>query len=130
MYSAAIPMLVAATMPITKMMNDTMAISLDSEEDTVDYLDTDSDNEGSDDDIEAGITLSGTDTDGDGLDDATDASTGYSDPGGTIDDPLTGALILPDTNGIGDVDFRDQFIYYALYKYSKSKHLRFASYKA
>ncbi|MDN3641642.1 hypothetical protein QWY87_02945, partial [Lutimonas halocynthiae] len=72
-----------------------------------DYLDLDSDNEGGDDTAEAGLTLTGTDSDGDGLDDTTDATTGYSDPGGTIDDPLSGALILPDFNGSGDVDFRD-----------------------
>ena len=80
--------------------------------DNPDYLDTDSDNEAGNDTTEAGITLSGNDIDNDGLDDVTDANTtGYSDPGGTIDDPLTGAVILPDTDGDansgGDVDFRD-----------------------
>ncbi len=57
------------------------------------------------------MVLTGNDTDNDGLDDATDATADYSDPGGTIDDPLTAPLILPDidndaTSG-GDVDFRD-----------------------
>ena len=79
--------------------------------DNEDYLDTDSDNEGGNDTVEAGITLAGTDADGDGLDDNTDATTGYTDPGGTIDNPLTGTVILPDTdadaNSGGDVDFRD-----------------------
>ncbi|MCB0471791.1 MAG: DUF11 domain-containing protein, partial [Flavobacteriaceae bacterium] len=79
--------------------------------DNPDYLDTDSDNEGANDTTEANITLINADADGDGLDDATDATTGYSDPGGTIDNPLTGSVILPDidndaTTG-GDVDFRD-----------------------
>jgi len=80
--------------------------------DNADYLDTDSDNEGGDDTTEAGITLSGNDIDNDGLDDATDANTSsYADPGGTIDDPLAGAIILPDGDGdaatTGDIDFRD-----------------------
>ncbi|QCX37139.1 DUF11 domain-containing protein [Aureibaculum algae] len=79
--------------------------------DNPDYLDTDSDNDLLDDSLESGITLTGTDTDGDGLDDATDAASGYTDPGGTIDNPLTGGVILPDAdtdvNTGGDVDFRD-----------------------
>lgn len=79
--------------------------------DSPDYLDTDSDNEGANDTLEARINLSGNDTDNDGLDDATDATVGYSDPGGTIDDPLTGSVILfdadNDANTGGDVDFRD-----------------------
>ncbi|MCB0486098.1 MAG: HYR domain-containing protein, partial [Flavobacteriaceae bacterium] len=79
--------------------------------DNPDYLDTDSDNEGGNDTTEAGITLANNDADSDGLDDATDATSDYSDPGGTIDDPLSGALILPDldTDALtgGDVDFRD-----------------------
>ncbi len=79
--------------------------------DNPDYLDTDSDNEGANDTTEAGITLANADADKDGLDDNTDATAGYSDPGGTIDNPLTAPLILPDidndaTTG-GDVDFRD-----------------------
>ena len=79
--------------------------------DNPDYLDTDSDNEGANDTTEAGITLTNTDTDADGLDDVTDATVGYSDPGGTIDDPLTAPVILPDIDNDastgGDVDFRD-----------------------
>ncbi|MUH37904.1 DUF11 domain-containing protein [Zobellia amurskyensis] len=79
--------------------------------DNPDYLDTDSDNEGANDTMEANITLTGTDSDNDGLDDATDATADYSDVGGTIDNPLTGSVILPDndsdaTTG-GDVDYRD-----------------------
>jgi gliding motility-associated-like protein len=79
--------------------------------DTPDYLDLDSDNEGGDDTAEASITLSSSDIDGDGLDDATDATADYTDVGGTIDSPLTGLVVLPDTDGDvnsgGDVDFRD-----------------------
>jgi len=79
--------------------------------DNPDYLDLDSDNEGGDDTTEAGITLTGNDADNDGLDDATDATADYTDVGGTIDDPLTGAVILPDSDADastgGDVDFRD-----------------------
>ena len=79
--------------------------------DNPDYLDLDSDNEGGDDTTEAGITLSGNDIDNDGLDDATDATTDYTDVGGTIDDPLSEPVILPDADGDatsgGDLDFRD-----------------------
>ncbi|QCX37140.1 DUF11 domain-containing protein [Aureibaculum algae] len=79
--------------------------------DDPDYLDLDSDNEGANDTVEAGITLANADTDGDGLDNSTDATNGYSDPGGTIDNPLTNPIILPDVDGDantgGDVDFRD-----------------------
>ena len=87
-------------------------IPTDTDSDTIpDYLDTDSDDEGGDDTAEANITLSNTDSDGDGLDDATDATADYSDPGGTIDDPLSGVIILPDIDSDassgGDVDFRD-----------------------
>ncbi|MFS4494097.1 gliding motility-associated C-terminal domain-containing protein [Maribacter sp. 2308TA10-17] len=79
--------------------------------DTPDYIDTDSDNESGNDTEEAGITLTGNDADNDGLDDATDATPDYTDVGGTIDDPLTAPVILPDldndANTGGDVDFRD-----------------------
>jgi len=80
--------------------------------DNPDYLDLDSDNEGANDTAEARINLTGNDVDNDGLDDARDADlTSYGDPGGTIDDPLAGPVILFDadndaTTG-GDVDFRD-----------------------
>ena len=79
--------------------------------DNPDYLDLDSDNEGANDTTEAGISLSGNDTDNDGLDNNSDTTIGYLDSGGTIDNPLTGAIILPDAdndvNSGGDVDFRD-----------------------
>ncbi|MBJ2176196.1 VCBS repeat-containing protein [Aureibaculum sp. A20] len=79
--------------------------------DNPDYLDLDSDNEGGSDTTESGITLSGVDSDGDGLDDGTDATSDYSDPGGTIDNPLSGSVLLTDSdsdaNSGGDVDFRD-----------------------
>lgn len=81
---------------------------------TPDFLDSDSDNQGGSDTAEAGLILSGSDTDNDGLDNNTDATTGYADPGGTIDNPLNtngGSIALPDTDGDaatgGDVDFRD-----------------------
>lgn len=74
--------------------------------DTPDYIDVDSDNEGDDDTTEAGLTLANADADNDGLDDSTDATTGYSDPNGTIDDPTT----LPNTQNTDnpEVDYRDQ----------------------
>ena len=79
--------------------------------DNPDYLDTNSDNEGGTDTTESGFTLAGADADNDGLDDATDATVGYADPGGTIDNILNAPVILLDTdadaNSGGDVDFRD-----------------------
>ncbi|THV58874.1 hypothetical protein EZV76_11460 [Flagellimonas alvinocaridis] len=81
---------------------------------TPDFLDTDSDNDGTNDTTEAALTLAGTDSDNDGLDDNIDTSTDYSDPGGTIDNPTTtggGSISLPDSDGDaasgGDLDFRD-----------------------
>ncbi|AEM70885.1 C-type lectin domain protein [Allomuricauda ruestringensis DSM 13258] len=81
---------------------------------TPDYMDTDSDNDGTLDTIEATLTLVGSDSDNDGLDNNMDSSTGYSDPGGTIDNPMNtngGSLMLPDSDGDvasgGDLDFRD-----------------------
>ncbi|WP_350294070.1 hypothetical protein [uncultured Croceitalea sp.] len=82
--------------------------------DNPDYLDLDSDNADGDDTNEAGLTLSNSDSDGDGLDDAIDTSTDYSDPAGTIDNPISGAIQLPDANGDvnsgGDLDFRDPLV--------------------
>jgi len=79
--------------------------------DTPDFLDTDSDNKDGNDTEEAGLSLSGIDTDNDGLDNNVDATINYSDPGGTIDNPLTGVVTLPDTDNDvnlgGDVDYRD-----------------------
>jgi hypothetical protein len=81
---------------------------------TPDFMDTDSDNDGSPDTTEATLTLSGSDSDGDGLDNTLDDTTGYGDPGGTIDNPLNtngGSILLPDSDGDvasgGDLDFRD-----------------------
>ncbi len=73
--------------------------------DTPDYIDVDSDNESEDDTVEAGLTLANADTDNDGLDDSTDATTGYSDPNGTIDDPTTLPNIQNSTTP--EVDYRD-----------------------
>ncbi|MEO9894083.1 FG-GAP-like repeat-containing protein, partial [Aurantibacter sp.] len=79
--------------------------------DEPDYLDLNSDNEGNNDTTEAGISLAGVDSDNDGLDDNMDTSVGYSDPGGTIDNPLSAPQYLLDSdndaNSGGDVDFRD-----------------------
>jgi len=73
--------------------------------DNPDYLDTDSDNEGGDDTTEAGLTLSGVDADKDGLDDGVDTNpaahgpvnAGITNPGATY----------PNSDGAGDVDYRD-----------------------
>ncbi|MCK0130550.1 FG-GAP-like repeat-containing protein, partial [Flavobacteriaceae bacterium F08102] len=79
--------------------------------DNPDYLDLDSDNQGGNDTTEAGLTLSYVDSDGDGLDDLSDATLGYADPGGIIDDPVSGSIALHDKDGDvntgGDLDFRD-----------------------
>ncbi len=77
-----------------------------------DFLDLDADNQGDNDTVEAGLSLSANDIDNDGLDDAIDVNTsGYADPGGTIDHPLSAPVVLPDedsdANTSGDVDFRD-----------------------
>jgi hypothetical protein len=81
--------------------------------DEVDYLDTDSDNDGTPDIEENGdvdTTTSGTDTDGDGLDDNFDTvdTTGAEfDVNDYITNPATD---LPDADGdaqTGDVDYRD-----------------------
>jgi hypothetical protein len=79
-----------------------------------DFLDNNSDNEGANDTVEAGITLSGSDSDNDGLDNTIDVTNGYADPGGTIDNPLNtngGSIALPDWDNDastgGNVDFRD-----------------------
>ena len=90
-------------------------VPVDTDNDGIpDFMDTNSDNQGADDTIEAGLTLSGSDSDGDGLDNAMDTTTGYADPGGSIDNPLNtsgGSLALPDSDSdaasTGDVDFRD-----------------------
>ncbi|MCG8330514.1 MAG: hypothetical protein MI974_22645, partial [Chitinophagales bacterium] len=55
--------------------------------DNPDYLDTDSDNEGADDATEGGVTANPT----------------YADVNGSLDDPTT----LSDSDGDGEVDFRD-----------------------
>ncbi len=81
--------------------------------DNPDYLDTDSDNEAGNDTVEAGFALSGNDSDGDGLDNNYDTTpnAGYADPGGTVDDPKIGIVILPDFDldvyTGGDADYRD-----------------------
>ncbi|WP_421801115.1 PA14 domain-containing protein [Flagellimonas sp.] len=92
------------------------AIDTDSDG-TPDFLDTDSDDDGTSDTSEAALTLSGSDSDNDGLDNTIDTTTGYGDPGGDIDDPTntTGStLMLPDSDGDlgsgGDLDFRDDTV--------------------
>ncbi|MCB0371516.1 MAG: hypothetical protein KDD31_00745 [Muricauda sp.] len=84
---------------------------------TPDFLDTDSDDDGTSDTTEAALTLSGSDSDNDGLDDNLDTTTGYDDPGGDIDDPTStsgSTLMLPDSDGDlgsgGDLDFRDDTV--------------------
>ena len=81
---------------------------------TPDFMDTDSDDDGTSDTTEAALNLSGSDSDNDGLDNNMDSSADYSDPGGEIDNPLNtngGSLMLPDSDGDlgsgGDLDFRD-----------------------
>jgi uncharacterized repeat protein (TIGR01451 family) len=73
--------------------------------DTPDYLDLDSDNEGGNDTVEAGLTLTGTDSDHDGLDDAVDTTPDYTDPNGTIN--MTAQLPNNEDASTVEVDFRD-----------------------
>ncbi len=92
--------------------------------DNPDYLDLDSDNDGSDDTSESGLTLANSDSDSDGLDDNIDATSDYTDVSGTIDNPLSGPVQLPDvdsdaTSG-GDLDFRDDSIDNADLRLTKS----------
>ncbi len=74
--------------------------------DNPDYLDVDSDNEGNNDTVEAGLTLNGV-LGANGLDSAVYTTTNYSDVNGNINNPNT----LPDSDSdrttTGDVDFRD-----------------------
>ena len=91
-----------------------------------DFVDTDSDNEGGNDTVEAGLTGTATglstdanDADGDGLFDVFDAQNGTAiNDGFDVNESIaTGALALPDTDGdasegvplTADVDFRDDF---------------------
>ncbi len=79
-----------------------------------DYLDEDSDNDGSPDNIEGHDfdndgepenTFRGSDKDGDGLDDGYEGESALdTDPNDEIEDP---ASMLPNTNNTGDVDYRD-----------------------
>lgn len=73
--------------------------------DEPDYLDTDSDNDGSLDSSESGLTP-GADGDDDGIGDGIGAS--YVDANGSIDSPDSQLTDLDnDVNGEGDVDYRD-----------------------
>ncbi|QOD60894.1 discoidin domain-containing protein [Polaribacter haliotis] len=75
--------------------------------DTPDYLDTDSDNDGTTDRIEAGLSLSGV-VGVNGLDNNYDNGDNYTDVNGSFDNSPYGEI--PNTNGTDspdDVDFRD-----------------------
>ncbi len=109
--SDGIPDVTANGLPVTYNFNSEELGLFPVNTDTVDlpdYLDLDSDNQGANDTIEAGLTLSGSDSDGDGLDNNIDTTSGYGDPNGTINNPA----LLPDSDGDlnsgGNVDFRDK----------------------
>jgi len=74
-----------------------------------DYKDSDSDNEGDSDTIEAGYALSGT-VGTNGLDSNYESADTYTDPNGTLNDPTT----LPDGDSDlgsgGDVNYRDNSV--------------------
>jgi hypothetical protein len=85
-------------------------------QDEADFRDTDSDNDGTDDADESGITLNpgslGTDSDGDGLDDiyeGSDSSAGEAyDVNDEINDPVNDLLDADGDGGTtGDVDYRE-----------------------
>ena len=106
-------------------MADTLILPVNTDgTDAVDYLDTDSDNEGGNDTAEAGLTgtaaglsTDATDADGDGLFDVfeTQGGTNANDGFNVNESLATGAASLPDTDGDlalatpleHDVDFRD-----------------------
>ena len=80
--------------------------------DSPDFLDLDSDNDGSDDTVEAGISLNG-DVGANGLDSAVDnPADDYADPNGSFDNSQIDNF--PDTDGDattgGDSDYRDNFV--------------------
>jgi len=81
-------------------------VNTDGAMDGADYLDTDSDNDGTNDTTEASITLTGS-VGSNGLDNGLESIDDYSDVNGNLNDPTT----LPDTDGDvgsgGDVDYRD-----------------------
>ena len=77
--------------------------------DTPDYIDTDSDNEGQDDTIEAGLTLSGANGIN-GLDSNIYTSNDYIDVNGNINDLTSLPDSDTDLNNGGDVDFRDNTV--------------------
>ena len=74
-----------------------------------DYLDTDADNEGASDTVEAGLNLSSI-IGINGLDSNVYTSNDYSDPNGTIDDPANLIDSDSDIGTGGDVDFRDNTV--------------------
>ena len=77
--------------------------------DTPDYIDTDSDNDGTDDIDESGLALiaSGTDNNDDGIDDGVGAD--YADPDGSVNNPLTD-LTNADLD-LSDADYRSLDIF-------------------
>jgi len=70
---------------------------------TPDFLDLDSDNDGTGDIIESGLTLSGNDNDGDGIDDAVGAS--FADPNGIVNNPSND--LGNQTGDTSEVGFRE-----------------------
>jgi len=70
---------------------------------TPDYMDTDSDNDGTNDVDESGLTLSGTDDDGDGIDDGVNAS--YQDPDGDVNSPKDD--LTNDEGDTNEADYRE-----------------------
>ena len=76
--------------------------------DTPDYLDTNSDNEGSNDTLEAGLTLSGI-VGSNGLDNNYDNEDNFIDVNGSFDDTQNNNFPDEDTDVLtgGDVDYRD-----------------------
>ena len=81
-------------------------VNTDGAADGADYLDTDADNDGTTDTVEANRTLTGS-IGSNGLDNGLESIDDYSDVNGTLNNPTT----LPDTDSDlgsgGDVDYRD-----------------------
>ena len=80
---------------------------VDTDNDTIpDFLDLDSDDDGTNDQTEANITLTGNEG-GNGLDNGLEAIDDYSDVNGNLNDPTTLPDADSDVGSGGDVDFRD-----------------------
>ncbi len=78
--------------------------------DTPDYADTDSDNDGESDTQEAGLDLATLSVGTNGLDNDVEFADDYRDVNGTVVQGVTMPDDLPNSDGLGDVDYRALFV--------------------